>query len=92
MPETKRDRTYEEDLKFKRIRHRSKITTLIKKIKEIIAARSSRTFLKQMIKELETVVTKCREINEELCDNYSESPEVEAQWEKQFEYEEKACD
>ena len=45
-----------------------------------------------MIKELETVVTKCREINEELCDNYSESPEVEAQWEKQFEYEEKACD
>ena len=66
---------------------RKKVTVTIKALKENIDRNGSRRFISMYSKELEQLSKRCREVNDDRCDNYYEEKRAEADQNKQFEYE-----
>ena len=51
---------------------RRKVTVTLKALKENIDRNGSRRFISMCSKELEQLSKRCREVNDDLCDNYYE--------------------
>ena len=65
------DRSYEENLVFKRTQLRKKISFTLNRLKEkIAAALGDREGLEKLLNKIRKLAIECEQVNDQLCDNY----------------------
>ena len=64
------ERSYEENLVFKRTQLRRKISFTFNRLKDKIAALGDREELEKLLDKIRKLVIECEQVNDQLCDNY----------------------
>ena len=64
------ERSYEENLVFKRTQLRRKISFTLNRLKDKIAALGDREELEKLLDKIRKLVIECEQVNDQLCDNY----------------------
>ena len=83
------ERSYEENLVFKRTQLRRKISFTLNRLKDKIAALGDREELEKLLDKIRKLVIECEQVNDQLCENYLDEETATKKWETQEMYGEK---